>query len=51
MSMPVVLRPLANADVQQIHAELEAQALGLGDKFLDRLGGARTYRGHAQDVR
>ena len=37
MSMPVVLRPLANADVQQIHAELEAQALGLGDKFLDRL--------------
>ena len=37
MSLPVVLRPLANADVQQIHAELEAQALGLGDKFLDRL--------------
>jgi toxin ParE1/3/4 len=37
MSLPVVLRPLANADVQQIHAELEVQALGLGDKFLDRL--------------
>lgn len=37
MSLPVVLRPLANADVQQIHAELEAQASGLGDKFLDRL--------------
>jgi len=28
---------LANADIQQIHAELEAQAPGLGDKFLDRL--------------
>ena len=37
MSLPVVLRPLANADVQQIHAELEAQAPGRGDKFLDRL--------------
>lgn len=37
MSLPVTLRPLANADVQQIHAELEAQVPGLGDKFLDRL--------------
>lgn len=37
MSQPVVLRPLANADVEQIHAGLEAQAPGLGDKFLDRL--------------
>lgn len=37
MSLPVVLRPLAHADVQQIHAELEAQVPGLGDKFLDRL--------------
>ena len=37
MSLPVVLRPLANADIQQIHAELDAQAIGLGDKFLDRL--------------
>ena len=37
MSLPVTLRPLVNADVQQTHAELEAQALGLGDKFLDRL--------------
>lgn len=37
MSLPVALRPSANADVQQIHAELEAQAPGLGDKFLDRL--------------
>ena len=37
MSLPVVLRPLADADVRQLHAELEAQALGLGDKFLDRL--------------
>ena len=37
MSLPVVLRPLADADVRQVYAELEAQALGLGDKFLDRL--------------
>ena len=37
MSLPVALRPLANADVQLIHAELEAQVIGLGDKFLDRL--------------
>jgi plasmid stabilization system protein ParE len=37
MSLPVVLRPLAHADAQQIHAELEAKTLGLGDSFLDRL--------------
>jgi hypothetical protein len=37
VTLPVVLRPLANADVQQIHAEREAQAAGLGGKFLDRL--------------
>lgn len=37
MSLPVVLRPLANADIQQIHVELEAQDAGLGDRFLDRL--------------
>lgn len=37
MSLPVVLRPLARGDVGQIHAELEALTLGLGDKFLDRL--------------
>jgi plasmid stabilization system protein ParE len=37
MSLPVVLRPLANADIQQSHAQLEAQAPGLGDRFLDRL--------------
>ena len=37
MSLPVVLRPLANADVQQSHAELEARVPGLGDTFLDRL--------------
>jgi plasmid stabilization system protein ParE len=37
MSLPVVLRALANADVQQIHTELEGLAVGLGDKFLDRL--------------
>lgn len=37
MSLPVVLRPLANLDVRQIHTELEAQTPGLGDMFLDRL--------------
>ncbi|MGL4551724.1 MAG: type II toxin-antitoxin system RelE/ParE family toxin [Gemmataceae bacterium] len=37
MSLPVVLRPLASADVRQIHADLEARSAGLGDKFLDRL--------------
>jgi len=37
MSLPVVLRPLADADVRRSHADLEAQAPGLGDKFLDRL--------------
>ena len=37
MSLPVHLRPLANADVQRIHAELERQTPGLGNKFLDRL--------------
>jgi hypothetical protein len=35
MSLPVVLRPLANVDVQQIYTDLESQSLGLGDKFLD----------------
>ena len=37
MSLPVALRPSANADVQQIHSEPEAQAPGLGHKFLNRL--------------
>ncbi|MFO0808880.1 MAG: type II toxin-antitoxin system RelE/ParE family toxin [Gemmataceae bacterium] len=37
MSLPVVLRPLAHGDIQQIHDELEALTLGLGDKFVDRL--------------
>ena len=37
MSLSVVLRPLANADVWQIHAELEAQSPGLGDTFLEWL--------------
>ena len=37
MSLPVVLRPLAYADVQQIQTELEIRTTGLGDTFLDRL--------------
>lgn len=37
MSLSVVLRPMTNTDIQQIHAELESQVSGLGDKFLDRL--------------
>lgn len=37
MSLAVVLRPMANADVRQIHTELEARVFGLGDQFLDRL--------------
>lgn len=37
MSLPVSLRPLANADVQQIRDDCDAYSPGLGDKFLDRL--------------
>ena len=37
MSLPVLLRPSANSDIRQIHAELQTQSSGLGDQFLDRL--------------
>ena len=37
MTLPVDLRPSNDPAIPQIHAELEAQAPGLGDKFLDRL--------------
>jgi hypothetical protein len=37
MTLPVNVRPLANGDGRQTHAELETQTPGLGNKFLDRL--------------
>ena len=37
MSVPVILRPEAEADVQTIHVALEAEREGLGRKFAVRL--------------
>lgn len=37
MSLPVILRRAANADVRRIVTDLEALTPGLGDRFLDRL--------------
>jgi plasmid stabilization system protein ParE len=37
MNLPVIVRPLAIADVREIHTELERRIHGLGNHFLDRL--------------
>ena len=37
MSLPVVLRPEASQDAQEARDYLEAQQVGLGQAFLDRL--------------
>ena len=38
MSLPVILRPAADADIQTTHDELEQARAGLGDRFIDRVG-------------
>jgi toxin ParE1/3/4 len=37
MSLPVILRPAAEADVQDTHDELEQIQAGLGDRFVARV--------------
>ena len=37
MSLPVILRPAADADVQATHDELEQARAGLGDRFVARV--------------
>ena len=37
MSLPVILRPAADADVQATHDELEQVQAGLGDRFVARV--------------
>jgi len=37
MSLPVILRPAANVDIQVIHDELEVLQAGLGDRFIAQL--------------
>lgn len=37
MSLPVLLRPAAEADVQATHRELEQTQPGLGDRFVARV--------------
>jgi plasmid stabilization system protein ParE len=37
MSLPVILRPEADADIQTIHDELEQVQTGLGDRFVARV--------------
>lgn len=34
MSLPVILRPTADADTQRTHDELEQAQVGLGDRFI-----------------
>jgi toxin ParE1/3/4 len=34
MSLPVILRPAADADIQVTHDELEQSQTGLGDRFV-----------------
>lgn len=45
MSLPVILRPEADADVTAAHAWYEARRAGLGQDFLDRLDAALTQIG------
>jgi plasmid stabilization system protein ParE len=37
MSLPVILRPAADADIQATHEELEQAQAGLGDRFVARV--------------
>jgi len=37
MSLPVILRPAADADIQPTHDELERAQAGLGDRFVARV--------------
>jgi len=37
MSLPVILRPAADADIQVTHDELERTQAGLGDRFVARV--------------
>jgi hypothetical protein len=37
MSLPVILRPAADADIQATHDELEQVRAGLGDRFVARV--------------
>lgn len=37
MSLPVILRPEADADIQTTHDELEQARAGLGDQFVRRV--------------
>jgi plasmid stabilization system protein ParE len=37
MSLPVILRPAADADIQATHDELEQCRAGLGVRFVDRV--------------
>ena len=37
MSLPVILRPAAEADVQATHGDLERAQAGLGDRFVSRV--------------
>ena len=49
MSLPVILRPAADADIQATHDELEQVQAGLGDRFVARvretLGASKRCRG------
>jgi hypothetical protein len=38
VTLPVILRPAADADIQATHDELEQAQAGLGDRFVDRGG-------------
>jgi toxin ParE1/3/4 len=37
MSLPVILRPAADVDIQAIHDELEQSRAGMGDRFVARV--------------
>jgi len=37
MTLPVILRPAADADIQAIHDELDLLKSGLGDRFVARV--------------
>jgi toxin ParE1/3/4 len=37
MSLPVILRPAADADIETTHDELERCRTGLGTRFVDRV--------------